>query len=214
MLKRVLILWVGLLIVGLAVAPAARPADGAADAKLLEKGRSVWFTAGGIGCSGCHGRFGEGDVGVGPYNRGVGPSKIQAAIKSVPQMGVVKNLGAEDIEAVTAYNSWLGQHQLVKTLLKRDRFLPEFAEVYPGTPVQLAINNSGQATHKFSGTAMGIAQFEVDGKTVHDFIWRAPEQEGTYALRCVDCGAEGQQFTIKVSRGAKPFRAPDAAEKK
>jgi hypothetical protein len=102
----------------------------------------------------------------------------------------------------------------VKTLLKRDRFLPESVDVYPGTPLQLAINNSGQSARRFSGSGMGIAEFEVEGKTVHDFIWRAPEQEGTYALRCVDCGAEGQQFTIKVSRSAKPFRAPEAAEKK
>jgi mono/diheme cytochrome c family protein len=194
----------------LATAPVAQSAD---EAKLLEKGRAVWFTAGGIGCAGCHGRFGEGDVGVGPFNRGVGASKIQAAIKTVPQMGVVRNLAADDIAAVIAYNSWLGQHQLVKTLLKRDKFLPESAEVQPGTPLQLAINNSGIAAHRFAGPAMGVAPFEVEGKTVHDFVWRAPEQEGTYALRCIDCGAQGQEFTIKVSRSAQPFRAGELAKK-
>ncbi len=213
MLARVLLLAVGLLTAEFAAAPAAPAADVEADAKLLEKGRLVWLTAGGIGCAGCHGRFGEGDVGVGPYNRGVGTSKIRASIRSVPQMGMVKTMSDADIEAVAAYNSWLGRHQLVKTLLKRERFQPASVDVFPGTPLQLVINNSGQSAHKFSGSDLGVGEFPVEGKTVQDFAARAPAEEGSYALRCMDCGPRGQEFIIKVSRGAKPFRASEATEK-
>jgi mono/diheme cytochrome c family protein len=203
-----------LLLASLALAGAARSAESGADAKLLEKGRSVWLTAGGVGCAGCHGRFGEGDVGIGPYNRGVGASKIKEAIANVPQMRVVKGLAADEIEAVTAYNTWLGEHQLVKTLVKREKFEPSAVDIHPGTPVQLAINNSGQTPRKFAAPGMNVAQFEVPGRTVHDLVWRAPEQEGTYALRCVDCGAQGQEFTINVRTSAKPYLGPEKPEKK
>ena len=183
--------------------------------KLLEKGRTAWLTVAGIGCAGCHGRFGEGDVGVGPYNRGVELSKIQAAIATVDQMRVVKGkLDPQEIEAVAAYVAWLGRHQLVKTLVKRDRFDPSAVDIYPGTPVQLAINNSGVSPRKFAAPNMNVAEFEIPGRTVQDFVWRAPEQEGTYALRCIDCGAQGQEFTITVRRSAKPYAGPVKPERK
>jgi mono/diheme cytochrome c family protein len=212
MSKRFTAAGAALLLASLALAPAALPADGRGDAKLLEKGRSVWLTAGGVGCAGCHGRFGEGDVGVGPYNRGVGASKINEAIANVPQMRVVKGLAPDDIEAVVAYNSWLGEHQLVKTLLKRDRFEPAAADVHPGTPIQLAVNNAGQTPRKFAAPGMNVAEFEIPGRTVHDFVWRAPAQEGAYVLRCVDCGAQGQEFTINVRNSAKPYLGPEKPE--
>jgi len=196
--------FLGIMLLG--IAPEIRPADEQPEMKLIEKGRTIWLTVAGIGCAGCHGRFGEGDVGIGPYNRGVGLSKIQAAVATVEQMRVVKGkLDAHDIEAVAAYNDWLGQHRLVKTLLKRDRFDPSAEDVYPGTNVQLAINNSGQSQRKFAGPNMNLAEFEISGRTVYDFVWHAPEQEGAYALHCLDCGAQGREFTLNVSRSAKPY---------
>jgi len=195
--------------------PEVRSADAQPDLKLIEKGRTLWLTVAGVGCAGCHGRFGEGDVGIGPYNRGVGLSKIQAAIATVEQMRIVRGkLDMQDIEAVAAYNSWLGQYQLVKTLLKRDRFDPSAVDIYPGTAVQLAINNSGQSPRKFAGPNMEVAEFEIPGRTVHDFIWHAPEQEGAYTLRCTDCQGQNQEFTVNVRRSAKPYRGPEKPEKK
>jgi len=180
------------------------------DVKLIEKGRQVSRTVAGIGCAGCHGPYGEGDVGIGPYIRGVGLSKIQAAIATVEPMRIVKNaIQPQDIEAVAAYYSWLGQHQLVKTLLKRNRFVPDAVNIYPGTAVQLAVKNAGQSPHTFAGPVTEIKEFQVPGLQAHELVWRAPEGEGKYTLRCVDCAGEERDLTINVSRAAKPYRVPD-----
>lgn len=197
-----------------AAAGRALSADSPPDDQLIQEGRAIWLTVAGIGCAGCHGRFGEGDIGVGPYNRGVGLTKIQASIQAVPQMGLLKGkLDQQSIEAVAAYNSWLGQLQLVKTLLKRDRFDPNTVDIYPGTPVQLAINNSSQTARKFNSPNMNIQAFQVAGREVYDFVWQAPDQEGRYTLRCEDCLGQGQEFTVNVRRDAKPFRPADKQAK-
>lgn len=192
----------------------ASAAGSEADAKLIEKGRTIWMTAAGIGCAGCHGRYGEGDVGIGPYNRGVGLSKIQASIAAVSQMSMLKDaLTAQDIEAVAAYNSWLGQLQLVKTLVKLNRFVPNTVDIYPGTAVQVVVTNSSQSAKTFKGGSMEVAEFQVPGRSPHDFVWRAPEREGKYTLQCVDCSGQEKELTINVTRTAKPYRAPDASVK-
>jgi len=198
----------GIFLAGLSLNVAA--ADTRVDAKLIERGKQISLTVAGIGCAGCHGQYGEGDVGVGPYARGVDISKIQAAINSIDQMRVLvkDKLSPQDIEAVAAYYSWLGQLQLVKTLVKRDRFIPDTMDIYPGTAVQLAIKNSSQFPRKFAGSDMKVAEFQVPGSSSHDFVWKAPEAEGTYTLRCVDCLVPGQQLTINVRRSAKQYHAP------
>jgi len=182
------------------------------DMKLVEKGRAVSRTVAGIGCAGCHGPYGEGDVGIGPYIRGVDLSKIRAAIAGVEPMRIVKSaIQPQDIEAVAAYYSWLGQHQLVKALVKRNRFVPATVEIYPGTAVQLAIKNAGQAPRTFAGSGMEVKEFQLPGLQTYDLVWRAPEREGRYTLRCVDCASDERDLTINVSRAAKPYRAPQTA---
>ena len=189
----------------------AVPAEGQPDMKLIEKGKKISLTVAGIGCAGCHGLYGEGDAGIGPYTRGVDLSKIKDAIRGIDQMRTLLGgkLDAQDIEAVAAYYSWLGQLQLVKTLVKRDRFIPDTVDIYPGTAVQLAIKNASQFSRKFAGPDMNVPEFQVPGTSSHDFVWRAPEREGTYTLRCVDCLVKDQQLTINVRRSAKPYHAPD-----
>lgn len=197
-------------LVALLAAP-AWAADTPPDMKLIEKGDRISHTVAGIGCIGCHGRYGEGDIGVGPYIRGVGLSKVQAAVAAVSPMQIVKaQLSPEDIEAVARYWSWMGQHQVVKALIKRDRFIPDVVEVYPGTSLQVVINNSGQGARKLSGPDGSSAEFTVASREFHDFIWRAPEQEGSYAFRCVDCSLPDQSLIVKVSRSARRYRVPDA----
>ena len=188
----------------------AVPAEGQPDMKLIEKGKKISLTVAGIGCAGCHGLYGEGDAGIGPYTRGVDLSKIKDAIRGIDQMRTLLGgkLDAQDIEAVAAYYSWLGQLQLVKTLVKRDRFIPDTVDIYPGTAVQLAIKNSSQFPRKFAGPDENTAEFEVPGSSAHDFVWRAPETEGTYTLRCVDCVVKGQQLTISVRKSAKRYPVP------
>ena len=182
------------------------------DAKLLERGKNIWLTVAGLGCVGCHGKYGEGDVGVGPYNRGVGQSKVVSAVESVDMMRALlkDKLTREDIEAVATYTTWMGQHQLIRTLVKRDRFLPDSIDVFPGTSVQLVVKNTSQSPHKFVSPNMLVTEFEVAGRDAQDFIWRAPETEGSFTLRCTDCVRKGEDvLTVNVRRSARRYRVPD-----
>jgi mono/diheme cytochrome c family protein len=182
------------------------------DPQLLERGKNIWLTVAGVGCVSCHGKFGEGDVGVGPYNRGVGLSKIASAIEAVDMMRALfkDKLSQQDIEAVAAYTTWMGQHQLIRTLVKRDRFLPDAIDVYPGTAVQLVVRNTSQVAHRFVSPNMNVAEFQVAGRDAQDLVWRAPETEGSYTMRCVDCVRKGEEsLTINVRRSARRYRVPD-----
>ncbi|MBI2318533.1 MAG: hypothetical protein HYU75_16445 [Betaproteobacteria bacterium] len=60
------------------------------DMALIAKGRHISDTVAGVGCKGCHGAYGEGDVGTGPYARGVDLSKIRSAISGIKQMECLK----------------------------------------------------------------------------------------------------------------------------
>lgn len=193
-----------LIAIFLAVTPSIPAA--AQDSKLIEKGRQVFLNAGDIGCAACHGIYAEGDVGIGPYNRGVGEIAIRGALDSIDEMSFLKGeLNDTEINQIAAYYEWLGQMQLVKTLVKRGRFIPNEIEVYPGTAIQLVINNAGRAAQTFGSDDMGIEQFEVAGRTDKDVIWTAPNSEGEFALRCTDCRLKNQRFSIKITRDAAPF---------
>lgn len=190
------------------VRPAA--AQGMPDKQLIEKGREVFLTAGGVGCAACHGRYAEGDVGIGPNNRGMNEAKIRAALASVLPMKILREeLSDAEIKEVAAYVEWLGQLKLVKTLVKRGHFVPERIEIYPGTRIQLVVNNASIEPHKFASDAMKIEPVTVEGRQSMDVMWEAPQTEGTFTLACADCGIK-DQLTIEVTNKAKKFIPAEA----
>ncbi|MEH6473718.1 MAG: cupredoxin domain-containing protein [Halopseudomonas sp.] len=187
-------------------APVAAPAF--ADATLIEKGKTVFDTVAGLGCKGCHGDYGEGDLGVGPFIRGATEGSIRAAIEGIGAMVVVKSsISEDDIKAVSVYVSGLGSRQVVRTMAKRGRFLPADLSVYPGTEVQLVVQNTSTKAHTFMSDNMGTPAISLAGRKTGSLSWQVPEQEGAYTLYCSDCKRKGQFFTIKVSKDAKPFLA-------
>ena len=185
----------------------------AADDALIQKGREIADTVAGVGCKGCHGTYGEGDLGIGPYNRGVSLAKLQAAIGGgVKQMEFLRDeLTQDDIKAVAEYYAWLGELQLVKTIIKRGRFIPEQVEIYPGQPIQLVINNTTSAPQNFASKENGIAPFTVPERDAVDLVWKAPEKEGTYEIQCVDCRVKDQKLSIVVSKSAPMHRGQPPA---
>ena len=74
---------------------------------LLALGKEVFEKkAGGVGCQSCHGIDGKGKIG--PNIRGKTAENIRQALSTVDlMMEVVKNLDAQDIEAVAAYLKYL-----------------------------------------------------------------------------------------------------------
>jgi mono/diheme cytochrome c family protein len=179
----------------------------AQDDALLAEGARVFSTIAGVGCKTCHGEYGEGDVGVGPYIRGASEGAIRAAIDATGEMVVVKTVITEEqIKAVAAYVGRLGTMQAARTLAKRGRFLPEDISVRPGTDLQLIVQNSSIQPSTFKSDNMGINDLTVAGRSSGSIEWRAPETEGEYSFYCVDCKLKDQFFTVRVDADAKEFQ--------
>jgi len=179
----------------------------AQDDALLAEGARVFSTIAGVGCKTCHGEYGEGDVGVGPYIRGASEGAIRAAIDATGEMVVVKTVITEEqIKAVAAYVGRLGTMQAARTLAKRGRFLPEDISVRPGTDLQLIVQNSSIQPSTFKSDNMGISDLTVAGRSSGSIEWRAPETEGEYSFYCVDCKLKDQFFTVRVDADAKEFQ--------
>lgn len=189
--------------------PALTPFACAADAKdniLVKEGERIFRTVGGVGCASCHGPYAEGDIGIGPNNRGFGEAKIRTALQSVKQMAFLQEPMTEpNIKAVAAYFNFIGNLQLLKTLVRRSQFIPDRFEVRPGTGIQLAIKNGNSQPRTFSSDKMGIGDLPIAGRENGDIVWKAPDTEGEFELRCKDCGQGGEKLLVVVSKSAKPF---------
>lgn len=77
---------------------------GSSNADLLKKGEVVFFSAGGQGCSSCHGADGKGDVG--PNIRSKSRTDVANCLATVDQMAFL-HLSDEEIDAVSAFLAWL-----------------------------------------------------------------------------------------------------------
>ena len=189
--------------------PALTPFAGAADAKdniLVKEGERIFRTVGGVGCASCHGPYAEGDIGIGPNNRGFGEAKIRAALQSVKQMAFLQEPMTEpNIKAVAAYFNFIGNLQLLKTLVRRSQFIPDRLEVHPGTRIQLVIKNGNSQPRAFSSDNMGIGDLTIAGRENGDIVWKAPDTEGEFEVRCKDCGQGGEKLLVVVSKSAKAF---------
>ncbi len=203
---RTLRLTVGLALIGIgALLPIG--VVHAADDPLIAEGERVFNEVAGIGCKTCHGEYAEGDLGVGPFIRGVTEGAIRASIEATNEMVVVRTAISEDeIKAVAAFLNHLGTMQVVRTLAKRGRFLPDTFSVRPGTAVQLIIQNAGIQAYTFKSDDMGIDELSIPGRSSGSIEWRAPEEEGEYSLYCSDCKLKDQFFRLDVDLTATEFR--------
>ncbi len=179
----------------------------APNSAAVAEGREVFRTVAGIGCAGCHGKFAEGDLGVGPYTRGASEGTIRAAISGIGEMAIIKNVITDDqIKSVSAYLEYLGKNQVVRTLVKRGRFLPDSLSVRPGTNVQLIINNAGFSEYEFRSDNLGFEPMTIPARSLGTLDWKAPDEEGTYTIYCANCKVKGEEFTISVAASAKAFK--------
>lgn len=175
-------------------------AAAAGSEEKIARGAEIYRNVGGIGCIACHGLYGEGDVG--PYNRGVGEGAIRAAVDGVEDMTFLREeMTDADTEAVAAYTQWLGRTQLVKTLLKRGRFVPDRIAVRPDTSVQLVIRNTAVQPHTVTAGTLDIAR-EIPPRSEVALFLAAPAAEGTHMLVCADCALRDQGLTLTVSNAA------------
>jgi mono/diheme cytochrome c family protein len=177
-----------------------------AQSDLAEQGEVVFSEVAGLGCKSCHGEYGEGDLGVGPFIRGATEGSIRAAVEGIGEMVAVRvSIKDEEIAAVAAYLAELGGYQVARTLAKRGRFLPGSMDIYPGTNVQVIIKNSGVAAATFTSDDMDIGDMTIPGRSTAEQVWQAPGEEGSYSIYCTDCKLKDQFYTINVTSSAKQF---------
>jgi mono/diheme cytochrome c family protein len=191
------------------IALAAFPACAAEpfDMAMVEQGRQIFETIAGVGCKACHGPFAEGKVG--PSNRGVNEATIREALAKIgPMQFLREQLPEEDIKRVAAYTEWMGRHMLVKSLLKRGRFIPDTISVYPGTPVQLVIENTGSEPTTLAANGISVAVPTIAPRDSASIVWTAPEAEGKSTIACSDCKIKEGSLTIEVTKTAKPYIPP------
>jgi len=174
-----------------------------ADDAEIEAGRQVFRTVAGVGCKTCHGDYAEGDLGVGPFIRGATEGTIRASIDATNEMIIIKTtITDDDITAVAAYLNYLGSLQVVRTLSKRGRFIPETTSVRPGAQLQLIVKNSGVAPATYTSADMDVEEWVIPGRSTADIEWQAPVAEGEYSITCTDCKLKDQYFVISVDANA------------
>jgi mono/diheme cytochrome c family protein len=191
------------------IALAAFPACAAEplDMAMVKQGRQIFETIAGVGCKACHGPFADGKVG--PSNRGVNEATIREALAKIgPMQFLREQLVEEDIKRVAAYTEWMGRHMLVKSLLKRGRFIPDAISVYPGTPVQLVIENTGSEAATLAADGISVATPTIAPRDNASIVWTAPETEGKSTIACSDCKIKDGSLTIEVTKTAKPYIPP------
>ena len=177
------------------------------DLAMVEQGRQIFETIAGVGCKACHGPFAEGKVG--PSNRGVNEATIREALAKIgPMQFLREQLAEEDIKRVAAYTEWMGRHMLVKSLLKRGRFIPDAISVYPGTPVQLVIENTGSEPATLAADGISVAAPTIAARDTASIVWTAPQTEGKSTIACSDCKIKDGSLTIEVTKTAKPYIPP------
>lgn len=170
------------------------------DEELLAEGRDLFeSSAGGVGCASCHAAFGLGDLGVGPFIRGINAEAIRSALEMVEDMDFF-DLTEEEIIAIAEYTRWLGQFFPIKTIIKLGVFNPAELTVAAGRPIQLIIENADRTVYTISSEALGIDELELPRRRLTDVTWTAPDEEQTLIITCASCGDEGANLQIHVEK--------------
>ena len=170
-----------------------------ADEESLARGEKLFNEVAGLGCKGCHGEFGEGDLGVGPYIRGATEGAVRAAIEGIDTMIVVKSsIDEQGIKDVSEYVNSLGSTRIVRTLAKKGRFLPDSFVVAPNSKFQIVVQNASFQPRVFQSEDLGLGDgLEISARKTGGLDWTSPA-EGEVKLWCKDCDLQDQFFTVRV----------------
>ncbi len=191
------------------VALSTAPLTVSADDESIARGKIVFDTVAGIGCKTCHGEYGEGDLGVGPYLRGATEGAVRAAIEGIDAMVAIKNvINEEQTIDVSNYVNSLGATRVVRSMAKRGRFLPDTITVPPESSLRIVINNASFSPKNFASEDFDLdGGLGIDARTTNSFVWTSPES-GEFKVYCTDCDIDGEFLTVTVDPNApkpKPF---------
>lgn len=94
------------------------------DSSDFEKGQHLFRTAGGYGCSTCHGLFAQGGGNAGGNIRGKGLDALNLILEKEPTMKLLgPTLTAEDRRLLSVYVSELGALNLIEWTVEKEEIL-------------------------------------------------------------------------------------------
>lgn len=153
-----------------------------ADGKnLFEQGEHLFRTAGGYGCSTCHGMFAQGGGNVGGDVRGKGIDKINIALEKEPTMQLLSNaLNLEQRELLASYLIELGKMPSVEWIID-DKVTFSSASIQGGSLSQLILVNKRLETIKIALPLVAESSFiEIKPYETKAVQWMP--KEGTIEL--------------------------------
>ncbi len=113
----------------------------AASEPIFEAGEQLFRTAGGYGCSACHGLFANGGGNIGGNIRGKTLEDINNSLTNEPTMQLLaSSLSDNDKENLAFYLKTLGQINLVEWTIEENP-MNTTVSVMPDEPAQLVIFN-------------------------------------------------------------------------
>jgi len=120
-----------------------------ADSKSsFEQGEHLFRTAGGYGCSTCHGMFAQGGGNIGGDVRGKGIDKLNSALEKEPTMLLLSNvLNREQRKLLSSYLIELGKMPSVEWIID-DQVTGNSASIKKGVLSQLILVNKRLETIK------------------------------------------------------------------
>jgi hypothetical protein len=171
---------------------------GSFSAEQIAAGRAIFYRIGTNGCVHCHAPYASGDEG--PSIRGADEGMVRAAADGIDKMTPQQRLLRDaDFAAVGMYLKWLGTIRLTTVVLRRGTFDPPSVDVRPGTPIQLAVENTGLIPQTITGDGLGVS-VTVPARGRMATFFAAPDTEGKYELTCSDC--QRATFTVNVTLAA------------
>jgi hypothetical protein len=153
-----------------------------ADGKsLFERGEHLFRTAGGYGCSICHGMFAQGGGNVGGDVRGKGIDKINIALEKEPTMQLLSSaLDLEQRNLLASYLIELGKMPSVEWIID-DKVTFRSVPIKKGTLSQLVLVNKRLETIRLALPFIAESSFiEIKPYETKAVQW-TPE-EGTIEL--------------------------------
>jgi len=126
---------------------------------LFEQGEHLFRTAGGYGCSTCHGMFAQGGGNVGGDVRGKGIDKLNSALEKESTMLLLSNaLNLEQRELLASYLIELGKIPSVEWIID-DKVTLSNASIKQGSLSQLVLVNKTLETIKVALPFVAQASF-------------------------------------------------------
>ncbi len=145
------------------------PADTA-----IDQGKQTYETAGGYGCSVCHGIVAHGAGQVGGSIRGAGYDLLVKSLNENEVMQPLKPaLNDTELHNISTYLVSLGEQPLIQLSYDNNQWFMTHEPLELGKPAQLVIYNASFDTQELDLTTLGLDRITIDPLSTEVKAWQA-----------------------------------------